>query len=63
MINLMSLKNTMVQSEIQDGDIICFQAEISGKDADDLRSRGLHLNPQQFYKFLRNRTAEPDKRS
>jgi ubiquitin carboxyl-terminal hydrolase 7 len=29
MIELMKLKSTFLQSEIQDGDILCFQAEPS----------------------------------
>lgn len=29
MIELMKLKATFLQSEIQDGDILCFQAEAS----------------------------------
>ena len=62
MINLMSLKYTTAQSEIQDGDIICFQVDISDKEIQDLKSRGLCSNPQQFYKVLRNRMVEPDKR-
>jgi len=45
------------QSDIQDGDIICFQVDISDKEARDIESRGLHSNPQQFYNFLRNRVA------
>jgi ubiquitin carboxyl-terminal hydrolase 7 len=32
MIELMKLKQTFVTSEIQDGDIICFQVEISEKE-------------------------------
>ena len=62
MIELMDLKYTFAKSEIQDGDIICFQIEISDDEVYDLESRGLYSNPKQFYDFLRNRGVEPDKR-
>lgn len=32
MIELMKSKMTFAQSEIQDGDVICFQVEISDKE-------------------------------
>ena len=32
MIELMKPKTTFAQSEIQDGDVICFQVEISDKE-------------------------------
>ena len=55
MIELMKLKYTFTQSEIHDGDIICFQADISDKEVHDLESQGLYSNPTQFYDFLHNR--------
>jgi ubiquitin carboxyl-terminal hydrolase 7 len=55
MIELMKPKYTFTQSEIQDGDIICFQVDISDKEVHDLESQGLYSNPQQFYDFLQNR--------
>ncbi|EJU05407.1 ubiquitin carboxyl-terminal hydrolase 5 [Dacryopinax primogenitus] len=55
MIELMKPKNTFAQSEIQDGDIICFQVEISEKDARDLEEQGKHPNPIAHYDFLQNR--------
>ena len=61
-IELMNLGFTIPQSEIQDGDIICFQIAISNEEAHDLESRGLHSNPQQFYKFLQSRMVEADTR-
>lgn len=33
MIEQMKLRQTFVTSEIQDGDVICFQAEISDKES------------------------------
>src|SRR5258708_5940291 len=55
MIELMKPKYTFTQSEIQDGDIICFQVDISDKEIHDLESQGLYSNPPQFYDFLQNR--------
>src|ERR1700684_1921529 len=55
MLALMKPKYTFTQSEIQDGDIICFQVDISDKEIHDLESQGLYSNPQQFYDFLQNR--------
>ena len=62
MIELMDLKCTFAKSEIQDGDTIYFQIEISDDEVYDLESRGLYSNPKQFYDFLRNRGVEPHKR-
>lgn len=55
MIELMKPKMTFAQSEIQDGDVICFQVEISEKETHDLESQGLHANPLHYYDFLQNR--------
>ncbi|EGO20961.1 hypothetical protein SERLADRAFT_452101 [Serpula lacrymans var. lacrymans S7.9] len=55
MIELMKPKLTFAQSEIQDGDVICFQVEHSEKEIHDLDSQGLYSNPTQFYDFLQNR--------
>lgn len=54
MIEQMKSKATFAQSEIQDGDVICFQVEISDKDAQDYESQSLYANPIQFYDFLQN---------
>lgn len=55
MIELMKPKLTFAQSEIQDGDVICFQVEINDKEVHDLESQGLYSNPVQYYDFLQNR--------
>jgi len=55
MIELMKTKLTFTQSEIQDGDIVCFQVEMGDKEMHDLDSQGLYSNPIQFYDFLQNR--------
>ncbi|PVG02230.1 putative ubiquitin-specific processing protease 21 [Serendipita vermifera] len=57
MIELMKPKATFAQSEIQDGDIICFQVEISEKDILDLESQGLASSPVAYYDFLQNRVV------
>jgi ubiquitin carboxyl-terminal hydrolase 7 len=54
MIEQMKGKSTFAQSEIQDGDVICFQVEISDKDAQDFEMQSLYSNPIQFYDFLQN---------
>ncbi|KAH7889278.1 hypothetical protein F5I97DRAFT_1934219 [Phlebopus sp. FC_14] len=55
MIELMKQKLTFAQSEIQDGDVICFQVEHSEKEIHDLESQMMYSNPIQFYDFLQNR--------
>jgi len=54
MIEQMKPKATFQQSEIQDGDVICFQSEMSDKDAHDYEAQSLYSNPIQFYDFLQN---------
>ncbi len=54
MIEQMKPKATFSQSEIQDGDVICFQIELSENDAHDYESQSLYSNPIQFYDFLQN---------
>ncbi|KAG9019654.1 hypothetical protein FRB90_012000 [Tulasnella sp. 427] len=55
MIELMKPKSTFTQSEIQDGDIICFQSEITEKEILEFEQQGLCPTPVQFYDFLQNR--------
>ncbi|KAF6765135.1 ubiquitin carboxyl-terminal hydrolase 5 [Ephemerocybe angulata] len=56
MIELMKPKQSFAQSEIQDGDIICFQVDLPEKEIHDLEVvQGLYSNPVQFYDFLQNR--------
>ncbi|PPQ74003.1 hypothetical protein CVT26_006372 [Gymnopilus dilepis] len=55
MIELMKPKLSFSQSEIQDGDVICFQVDLPEKEIHDLESQGLYSNPVQFYDFLQNR--------
>lgn len=55
MVELMKLAYTLAQSEIQDGDIICFQAEISDAEIRQLEAQGMYSNPLQFYDYLYDR--------
>ncbi|KAI4527549.1 cysteine proteinase [Schizophyllum commune Loenen D] len=55
MIELMKPRSTFTQSEIQDGDVICFQVDIPDNEIRDLESQGLYSNPMQYYDFLQNR--------
>ncbi|KAJ6618506.1 hypothetical protein B0H10DRAFT_2375371 [Mycena sp. CBHHK59/15] len=52
MVELMTTKLTFAQSEVQDGDIICFQVELPEKEAYDIESQGLRSNPIHYYDFL-----------
>lgn len=54
MIEQMKPKATFAQSEIQDGDVICFQVEISDKESQDYEMQSLYSNPIHFYDFLQN---------
>jgi ubiquitin carboxyl-terminal hydrolase 7 len=55
MIELMKPKFSFGQSEIQDGDVICFQVDLPEKEIHDIESQGLYSNPVHFYDFLQNR--------
>ncbi|KLO14677.1 cysteine proteinase [Schizopora paradoxa] len=55
MIEIMKTKTTFAQSEIQDGDVICFQVDINEKETHDLENQGLYSNPISYYDFLQNR--------
>ncbi|KAG0139390.1 hypothetical protein CROQUDRAFT_111631 [Cronartium quercuum f. sp. fusiforme G11] len=55
MIDPMKPKATFLQSEIQDGDIICFQIELSDKEHLDMEKTQHCVNPPQFYDFFTNR--------
>ena len=59
MIRLMDPSHTLTQT--YDGDIICFQIDISDEEVHNLESQGLCSNPQQFYSFLQNQATQLDK--
>jgi len=62
MVEPMELEYTLSQSEIVDGDIICFQAEVSDQEARELESQGLYSDAQRFYNLLQRRLVKPAKR-
>jgi len=58
MIELMTPQLTLEESGIRDGDIICFQVDISNQGAHKFESQGLCSNPPQFYEVLQKRMKE-----
>ena len=55
MIEPMKAKNTLAASEIQDGDIICFQRSLSDKEISSIQSTGGYADAREFYDYLLNR--------
>jgi len=53
----MKLDLTFTQSELHDGDIICFQTDITDGKLPDLESQGLYSDPPQFYDAMFNRVV------
>ena len=56
-VEVMKPKQTLAQSEIQDGDIICFQKVLSDKETQALqqKSPSAYLDAPTFYDYLLNR--------
>ena len=57
MIEPMKPKMTFQQAEIQDGDVICFQKDLSEAEATSVRQAGNYANAKEFYDYLLNRTT------
>ncbi|CAD6570825.1 MAG: hypothetical protein TREMPRED_006048 [Tremellales sp. Tagirdzhanova-0007] len=55
MIEGMKVKQTYQQNEIQDGDVVCYQVEMTEKEVQDLEAQSLYSSTPQFYDFLQNR--------
>ncbi|KAJ7030553.1 hypothetical protein C8F04DRAFT_1222353 [Mycena alexandri] len=55
MVLPMAPRRSVSESELMDGDIICFQVNLPLEESRDLERRGQHSNPIQFYDFLQNR--------
>lgn len=55
MIEPMKPKSTLAQSEIQDGDIVCFQKVLSDKDSAAISQAGGYTDAREFYDYLLNR--------
>ncbi|GAB7350994.1 hypothetical protein MBLNU459_g1489t1 [Dothideomycetes sp. NU459] len=56
-IDVMKPKQTLLQSEIQDGDIVCFQRVLSPEEAQGLQHKvpSAYLEAPSFYDYLLNR--------
>lgn len=54
-IDQMNPRLTIQQAEIQDGDIVCFQKDVSEEDAMALREAGKYADAKEFYDYLLNR--------
>ncbi|KAI9654798.1 MAG: hypothetical protein M1821_005792 [Bathelium mastoideum] len=57
MIEPMKAKITLAASEIQDGDIICFQRTLSDKEIQSIQSTGGYADAREFYDYLLNRVV------
>ena len=55
MIEPMKPKSTLQQSEIQDGDIVCFQRILTEKEAAAIAQAGGYTDARDFYDYLLNR--------
>ncbi|KAF2235914.1 ubiquitin carboxyl-terminal hydrolase 21 [Viridothelium virens] len=55
MIEPMKAKITLAASEIQDGDIICFQRGLNDKEIQEIQSRDGCVDAREFYDYLLNR--------
>lgn len=55
MIEPIKLKSTFLQCEIQDGDIIVFQKDMSSKEANELKDLNPRVTIPQHYEYIANR--------
>ncbi|KAL9102026.1 MAG: hypothetical protein Q9163_002781 [Psora crenata] len=55
MIEPMKPKATLQHAEIQDGDIVCFQKQLSEKQASAIAQTGGYTDAREFYDYLLNR--------
>ncbi|KAF9363780.1 hypothetical protein BGX34_003328 [Mortierella sp. NVP85] len=55
MIEPIRLRSTFLQCEIQDGDIIVFQRDLSSKEANELKDHNLRMSIPQHYDYIANR--------
>ncbi|KAI9740466.1 MAG: hypothetical protein M1834_005046 [Cirrosporium novae-zelandiae] len=56
MIEPMKPKATLQQSEIQDGDIVCFQQSLTEQETTAFAVQEKMTNPREFYDWMLNRT-------
>ena len=57
MIEAMKLKSTFHQSEIQNGDIICFERALSEAEMNNVTAQGGVATAMNYYEFLDNRVV------
>ena len=57
MIEPMKPKSTFQQAEIQDGDIICFQKQLTDQEITLLKQAGSYATATEFYDYLLNRVV------
>ncbi|KAL9128721.1 MAG: hypothetical protein Q9217_002654 [Psora testacea] len=55
MIEPMKPKATLQQAEIQDGDVVCFQKQLSEKQVSTIAQTGGYTDAREFYDYLLNR--------
>lgn len=55
MIEPLKTTNTFQQSELQSGDIICFQKHVTEAEATEITNKGQYPDVKQFYDYLINR--------
>ena len=55
MIEPMKPKSTLQQAEIQDGDIVCFQKQLTDQETVALQHAGSYATAREFYDYLLNR--------
>ncbi|KAL9081920.1 MAG: hypothetical protein Q9159_006904 [Coniocarpon cinnabarinum] len=56
MIDPMNTKKTFGESELQHGDIVCFQEILSEEENKTLQDQGKYTDPPKFYDYLWHRT-------
>ena len=56
MIDPMNTKATFGQSELQHGDIVCFQEILSDEETQALQDQGKYVDPPSYYNYLCYRT-------
>lgn len=57
MIEPLKTSNSFQQSELQSGDIICFQKHVPESELSDMTQTGKPTDAKQFYDYLMNRTT------
>ena len=56
MIDPMNAKSTFASSELQHGDIVCFQQILPKEELEEMQDAGKYTDPPSFYNYLFHRT-------